>query len=78
MFFFPLPQGNFQSTHGPVSALRSNRAVLVLLSTLISAAFQIVAFLVPTAVLVLGRRLLNSIAQPEICDLNSHNSVLRC
>jgi hypothetical protein len=38
MFLFPLPQGNFQSTHGPTTALRSQRASLVLVFTIITAA----------------------------------------
>lgn len=31
MFFCPLPQGSFQATHGPASALRAHRAALATL-----------------------------------------------
>ena len=47
LFFFPLVQGPFQATHGPTTALRSKRAFLILLLTIIMAALQLVAVLFP-------------------------------
>ena len=46
LFFFPLAQGNFQSTHGPVTALRAKRSVTVLLFTIVMSALQVFAALV--------------------------------
>lgn len=43
LFFFPLAQGNFQSTHGPVTALRAKRSVTILLFTIVMAALQVFA-----------------------------------
>jgi hypothetical protein len=47
LFFFPLAQGNFQSTHGPVTALRSKRNVLVILFSMMLAALRILAHRIP-------------------------------
>lgn len=41
LFFFPLAQGNFQSTHGPVTAMRSKRSFLVLVISIVMAAMQV-------------------------------------
>lgn len=59
MFLFPLPYGNFQSTHGPVTALRSMRAFLLLLFSVMSAAFQILTRLAPIILSKSGRFLWN-------------------
>jgi hypothetical protein len=47
LFFFPLMQGPFQATHGPTTALRSKRAFLILLLTIMMAALQLVSVLFP-------------------------------
>ena len=47
LFFFPLVHGPFQATHGPTTALRSKRAFLILLLTIVMAPLQLVAFLFP-------------------------------
>ncbi len=49
LFFFPLAQGNFQSTHGPVTAFRSKRNFLVLLFLMARAARLILAGRPPIA-----------------------------
>ena len=45
MFFCPLPQGSFQATHGPATALRASRAALATLLAIaaaIGSAFSII------------------------------------
>lgn len=78
MFFFPLPQGNFQSTHGPVTALRSMRALLMLLFSMMSAALQILARCIPIALPVSGQSLWNRAGQSGHFDLSRCGSTLRC
>lgn len=46
LFFFPLAHGNFQSTHGPVTALRAKRNSVLLVFSIILAALQAFAVLI--------------------------------
>src|SRR5215469_12417109 len=72
MFLFPLPYGNFQSTHGPVTALRSTRAFLLLLFSMMSAALRILARLASVTLSQFGRFLWKNLGQgwsfdPDLC-----------
>jgi len=78
MFFFPLPHGNFQSTHGPTTALRARRGVLTLVFSILNAALQILAVLNATFLPARGRRLWGGTQGLELCGVSSHNSILRC
>lgn len=78
LFFFPLAQGNFQSTHGPVTALRSKRSFMILVFSMMGAALQVFAIL-------LAALLWRSWARPAFSDnVSGHPdvagepSVLRC
>lgn len=78
LFFFPLAQGNFQSTHGPVTALRSKRSFIMLVFSMMRAALQVFAIL-------LAALLWRSWARPAFTDTVSAHpdvagepSVLRC
>jgi hypothetical protein len=51
LFFFPLAHGNFQSTHGPVTALRSKRSLLLLFFSIMLAALQVLAISIPSLLL---------------------------
>jgi len=76
MFLFPLPQGNFQSTHGPTTALRSKRAFLVLVFTIIKAALT--AFIWP-AILFVAKGYRRAFApEYEIGNLAGPVCVMRC
>jgi hypothetical protein len=48
LFFFPLPYGPFQATHGPTTEFRAQRAILVLVSSIISATLFLSSLLVDT------------------------------
>jgi hypothetical protein len=50
LFFFPLAQGSFQATHGPTTTFRAKWAVLVLLFTIVAAAFRVLASLIHTRI----------------------------
>lgn len=78
MFFFPLPQGNFQSTHGPVTALRSMRALLLLVFSMMSAALQILMRVIPIASSASGQSFHSGIGQCWSFDLDRCGSTLRC
>ena len=76
MFLFPLPQGNFQSTHGPTTALRSKRAFLVLVFTMIKAAIS--ALLWPSILLVARTTRRPFALEYGVSSLGSPVCVLRC
>jgi len=78
MFLFPLPQGNFQSTHGPVTALRSMRAFFLLVFSMMRAALALLAILFATRLFKSGRFLSGWTARTDIPDFNLELSVLRC
>lgn len=78
MFFFPLPQGNFQSTHGPVTALRSLRAFLLLVFSIMAAALQSLAVLISNTLLKSGHFLWSCTLQPPGCNLDRSCRTLRC
>lgn len=78
MFFFPLPHGNFQSTHGPVTALRSMRALFLLVFSMLSAALQTLARVVPFTSLVSGLSLRSCVGQFWSFDFDRCSSILRC
>ena len=78
MFFFPLPHGNFQSTHGPTTALRSKRALVVLVLTMITAALRTFAARAPSAFLTFRSRLWNSLREVTTGTLTNCNAILRC
>jgi hypothetical protein len=77
LFFFPLAHGNFQSTHGPTTELRSRRAFLTLVFSMVRAALQIFAALVATLTMSFGR-LVRGSSSAEICDLFGNLAILRC
>jgi hypothetical protein len=78
LFFFPLAQGSFQSTHGPVATLRSKRFFLLLVWSIVSAGLRLFAMLLPRVTFEQGRKspsgqsLFISGDHPACC------SVLRC
>jgi hypothetical protein len=78
LFFFPLPQGNFPSTHGPVTALRARRNILVLFLTLARAARLVFAILIAHALLAVWRWFNNTRQHPGLSDLSARSSILRC
>jgi len=77
MFLFPLPYGNFQSTHGPVTALRCMRALLLLIFSIVSAALQILAPPAPVAFSKPGR-FCNGPGQCWSFDFDQRGTSLRC
>ena len=78
LFFFPLAHGNFQSTHGPVTALRSKRSLLLLVSSIVQAALLVFAVRIPVALFQRRHRFSTVSTQPESYGLDACNSVLRC
>lgn len=78
LFFFPLAQGNFQSTHGPVTALRSKRSFMLLVFSMMRAALQVLGILLPA---MLWRNWARTAFRGNVSarlDLGSGPSVLRC
>lgn len=55
LFFFPLAHGNFQATHGPVTALRSKRGLALLFFSIMLAALQVLAISIPSLLLQIRR-----------------------
>jgi hypothetical protein len=51
LFFFPLAHGNFQATHGPITALRSKRSLALLFLSIMLAALQVLAIFIRTRLL---------------------------
>jgi len=78
MFLFPLAQGNFQSTHGPVTALRSMRAFFLLVFSMMRAALALLAILVATRLFKSGRPSSSRTARTWISEVSLDFSVLRC
>ncbi|HEY6972285.1 MAG TPA: hypothetical protein VJA94_23940 [Candidatus Angelobacter sp.] len=78
MFFFPLPHGNFQSTHGPTTALRSKRALVALVLTIITAALRTFAALIPCAFPSFRSRSRTSRQEVTTGTVANCNAVLRC
>ena len=78
MFFFPLPHGNFQSTHGPTTAMRAKRALVMLVLTMIAAALRTFAALIPWAFLTLHSRIRTSLEEVTTGTVANCNAVLRC
>jgi len=78
MFLFPLAQGNFQSTHGPVTALRSMRAFFLLVFSMMRAALALLAILVATRLFNSGRFLSGRTGQSWTADSILDARVLRC
>jgi hypothetical protein len=78
LFFFPLAQGNFASTHGPVTALRSKRSLLLLVWSIVQAALLVLAIRIPCAPFQRCYRFSTVSDQPELSGLDAYSSVLRC
>jgi hypothetical protein len=78
LFFFPLAHGNFQSTHGPTTELRSKRAFLMLVFSIILAGLQIFAFLVHSLLLSSGRFWLNRTTRADLGEFRLSGAILRC
>jgi hypothetical protein len=77
LFFFPLPHGSFQSTHGPVTTLRSKRTFLMLVLSIIRAALQIFAMVTSTPALLFARLRLRGVVA-GLRELDLSGSILRC
>jgi hypothetical protein len=78
LFFFPLAHGNFQSTHGPTTALRSKRSFLVLVYSLTSAALRVFAMLIPASLLEACRQFTRNDKYSAYANSAGCASVLRC
>lgn len=78
LFFFPLPHGNFQSTHGPTTALRSKRTFLMLVFSIVRAALQVFAVIPSMLALFFGRLLRSGGSAAELWRLDLGGSILRC
>ena len=78
LFFFPLAHGNFQSTHGPTTALRSKRSFVVLVHSMMSAALRVFAILIPAALLQTCHRFTRNDKYSAYANLADCTSVLRC
>lgn len=78
LFFFPLAHGNFQSTHGPVTALRAKRSLAILFFAMIMAALQLFAVRVHRALIANCRRVGRFGRFSELPGLVTCDSVLRC
>lgn len=78
MFLFPLPYGNFQSTHGPVTALRSMRALFLLVFSMMSAALRFLAYPLPVTSLQSGLASGNRFEHGWSFDSGPGSSTLRC
>lgn len=78
LFFFPLTQGNFQSTHGPVTALRAKRNLLVLVFSIISAALLVFAMLIFRQLFERVRSLSSANESSGLLHQAALSSILRC
>lgn len=78
LFFFPLPHGNFQSTHGPVTDLRSRRTFLMLAFSILRACFRLFATLSSKLKTSFGQLLRNWGSRAEIPEFKCSLAVLRC
>lgn len=45
LFFFPVAQGSFQATHGPVTTFIARQAFLILIFSIVAAAVHLVSVL---------------------------------
>lgn len=77
LFLFPLVQGPFQATHGPSTAFRARKALLVLLLSIIQSG-TIVFSKFPAS----ARSLMYRIGLFETCEYSQHGTIetliLRC
>lgn len=78
LFFFPLAQGNFQSTHGPVTALRSKRSLLLLFLAIVQTALLVFGVLLPRTLFRRRHSVSSMTEPPELSLLDSSGSILRC
>lgn len=78
MFFFPLPHGNFQSTHGPVTDLRSRRTFLMLAFSILRACFRHFAALFSKLKMSFERLLRNWSSLAGMPQFKGNRAVLRC
>ena len=78
LFFFPLAQGNFQSTHGPITALRSKRSFMMLVCSIVRAALHDFAVLLAAMLWRNWIRLTASHDDYVYPDLAGWPNVLRC
>lgn len=78
LFFFPLPHGNFQSTHGPVTDLRSRRTFLMLAFSILRARFRLFAARFLKLKMSFERFLRNWSGRAGIPEFESSLAVLRC
>ena len=78
LFFFPLAHGNFQSTHGPVTALRAKRSSLVLIFSIMLAALRVLINFIPAMLSRTRRRGFHGNLGFALLDPAGVINVLRC
>lgn len=78
LFFFPLAHGNFQSTHGPVTALRAKRSLALLFFSMMLAALQVLARSIPIRFLQICRQRSDLTAYLGYSGPTESYGILRC
>ena len=78
LFFFPLAHGSFQSTHGPVTALRSKRSLLLLFLAIVQAALLVFGVLLSRALFRRRYRVSGTTEPPELSLPDVSGIALRC